>query len=208
MSPVRLGELVTPECCAVVVQEMQNGVVGDESALPHLAEAVREVGVIEQLPRLLDAARRAGVPVVHTTAESLPGRFGANRNARLFAGARAAGAANASGTRSVEPIAELGGWHDDIVLPRYHGLSPMTGGPLDSVLRNQGITTLVLTGVSLNIAITNLTMDAVNRGYQVVIPSDTVAGYPVEFGRAILDNVLHLLATITTTDDVVTAWHQ
>ncbi len=148
----------------------------------------------------------AGVAVIHTTAANLPAGFGANRNARLFGGARAGGAALATGTRAVEPIPELGDCSADLLLPRYHGLSPMTGGPLDSLLRNQGITTVIVTGVSLNVAILNLTMDAVNRSYQVVIPSDTVAGYPLEYGRAVLDNTLALLATITTTAAILAAW--
>ena len=59
---------------------------GDESALPALAEAAREVGVIANALRLAPAARAAGVPVIHATAENLPGGFGVNRNARLFAG--------------------------------------------------------------------------------------------------------------------------
>ena len=206
MSSFALPELVQPGRCAVVVQEVQNGVVGDESALPFLAEAARAVGLFEHLPRLLEGARAAGVPVIHATAENLPNGFGANRNARLFAGARSAGADNAAGTRSVEPMAELGDWTQDLVLPRYHGLSPMTGGPLDSLLRNSGVSTVIVTGVSLNVAITNLTMDAVNRGYQVVIPRDTVAGYPVEYGESVLDNTLALLATVTTTDAVLAAW--
>ena len=41
----------------------------------------------------------------------------------------------------------------DVVLPRYHGLSPLTGGPLDSLLRNDGVGTIVVAGVSLNLAI-------------------------------------------------------
>ena len=44
-------------------------------------------------------------------------------------------------------------------------------------------------------------MDAVNAGYRVVLPRDAVAGIPAEYGDAVIDNTLSLLATITTTDD-------
>ena len=57
----------------------------------------------------------------------------------------------------------------DIVLPRYHGLGPMTGTQLDPILRNLGVTTIVGVGVSVNIGMTNLAFDAVNRGYQIVM---------------------------------------
>ena len=43
-----LSGLVTPESCAVLVQELQNGVVGEEAALPVLADAVRTTGVMER----------------------------------------------------------------------------------------------------------------------------------------------------------------
>jgi biuret amidohydrolase len=53
---------------------------------------------------------------------------------------------------------------------------------------------------------TNLTFDAVNRGYQVVLPRDAVAGVPPEYALAVLDNTLFLVATLTTTDDILEAW--
>ena len=60
--------------------------------------------------------------------------------------------------------------------------------------------------MSLNVAILNLTLDAINRGYQVVIPRDTVAGVPVDYGEVVLDNTLSLLATVTTAAAVIDAW--
>ena len=52
----------------------------------------------------------------------------------------------------------------DLVLHRWHGLGPMGGTDLDAILRNLGVTTIVAVGVSLNVAIPNLVMDAVNAG--------------------------------------------
>ena len=49
-------------------------------------------------------------------------------------------------------------------------------------------------------------MDAVNAGYQVVLPRDAVAGIPKDYADAVIDNTLSLLATIVTTDDVIGAW--
>ena len=54
----------------------------------------------------------------------------------------------------------------------------MGGTDLDAILRNLGVTTIVAVGVSLNIAIPNLVMDAVNAAYRVVLPRDAVAGLP------------------------------
>lgn len=200
-----LDDLFADGGTALVLQEIQNGVVGDASTFPELARAASDVGVIPNAARLARAARTAGAPVVHATAQNLPGGFGANRNARLFAAARRAGAENAPGSDSVSPVPELLG-AGDVVLPRYHGLSPMTGGPLDSLLRNAGVTTIVVAGVSLNVAIPNLVFDAVNRAYQVVVVTDAVAGIPLDYGDHVVRHTLSLLATLATTVDVVAAW--
>jgi biuret amidohydrolase len=58
----------------------------------------------------------------------------------------------------------------------------------------------------VNVGVTNLVMDAVNAGYQVVLPRDAVTGVPKEYADAVIDNTLSLLATVTTTDDVIGAW--
>ena len=49
-------------------------------------------------------------------------------------------------------------------------------------------------------------MDAVNHGYQFVMPRDAVAGIPESYADQVIDNTLSLLATITTTDEVLAAW--
>jgi len=203
---VRLAELLVPPTSALLVQEMQQGVVGTRSGLPALAEAGAGIGLIDQVTAVVKAARTAGVTVVHCTAENLPGGFGVNRNARVFAAARKAGMENAPGSELVRPVPELGPEPGDVILPRYHGLSPMTGSSLDTLLRNQGVATVVVIGVSLNVAIPNLVFDAVNRSYQVVVVSDAVVGVPVDYGLQVLANTLSLVATLASTDEVVEAW--
>lgn len=203
--PLDLVALVDPSHTAVVTSEVQNGVVGPRSALPALAtEAASEM--LPSLIRLLPAARAAGVQVVHCTAYRRADGRGANTNARLFMGVRKSPVALLPGTPEVEVVPELGPEPDDLVLTRTHGLDPMAGTDLDPVLRNLGVTTIVVTGVSVNIAVTNLVMDAVNRGYDVVLPRDAVCGIPREYADAVIDNTLALLAAVTTTDELVAIW--
>ncbi len=154
----------------------------------------------------MKAARQAKVPVVHCTAENLPHGFGGNTNARLFAAVRKSGMDNLSGSDSAKPIAALGPVDSDIVLPRLHGLSPLTGSSLDSLLRNRGVLTLVIMGVSLNIAIPNLVFDAVNRAYQVVVVSDAVAGVPLEYGQQVIEHSLSLVSTLSTSHEIQNVW--
>jgi nicotinamidase-related amidase len=46
----------------------------------------------------------------------------------------------------------------------------------------------------------------VNAAYRVIVPRDAVAGIPADYGAAMIANTLSLLATITTTDDLLQAW--
>ena len=203
--------------------EVQRGVVGDDSLVPPLAAAVAAGNVLERIAHLCTRARAVDVPVLHCTAESRPDGLGSNHNARLFALARRAGptpsagvssagmsgagmssGAGASGASGVHP--SIGVEPADFVLSRLHGLSPMAGTSLDPILRNLGITTIVATGVSVNVALLGLAFDAVNRGYQLVLARDATAGIGDDYVDAVYANTLSLLATITTADAVVDAW--
>jgi nicotinamidase-related amidase len=82
----------------------------------------------------------------------------------------------------------------------------MTGTQLDPILRNLGVTTIVGVGVSVNVGMMNFAFDAVNLGYQFVMPRDAVAGVPAEYADAVIENTLSLVATLTTTAEVVGAW--
>jgi biuret amidohydrolase len=202
---VDLSELVAVGHTALVTQECQGGVVGAQAALPQLAEIAQRVA-IPNVARLAAGARAAGVAVVHCVAMRRPDGQGSNHNARLFMGMLKTAVPLTPGTPAVEVVPEIGVAPSDVVLSRLHGLGPMGGTDLDAVLRNLGVTTIVGVGVSVNVAILNFAMDAVNAGYQFVIPRDAVAGIPERYATDVLDNTLSLLATLTTTDDVLAAW--
>ncbi|MCV7398851.1 cysteine hydrolase [Mycobacterium fragae] len=199
-----LKELTAPGHTAIVTQECQGAVVGPHAGLAVLAEEARRVAV-PNIARLLPAARAAGVRVVHCLVHRRPDGLGANHNAKIFAIGR--GEVDiVPGTPGAALLPELGPEPNDLVLTRGHGVGPMGGTDLDAVLRNLGVSTIVAVGVSLNVAIPNLVMDAVNAAYRVVVPRDAVAGVPAEYGSAVIDNTLSLLATITTTDELLALW--
>ena len=202
--PVDLNALVDPAHTALVTQECQNGVIGDDAVLRELAQEAQRVAV-PNIVRLVAAARRAGVDVVHCLAVRRADDKGSNHNARLFAGTRKLGIRIEPGSHAAELLPELADT-EDLVLSRYHGLGPMGGTDLDAVLRNLGVSTIVGVGVSVNVAITNFAMDAVNAGYQFVLPRDAVAGVPAEYADAVIDNTLSFLATVTTTAELEVAW--
>ncbi|MFE9630770.1 cysteine hydrolase [Streptomyces sp. NPDC006463] len=191
---------------ALLTVECQNGVVGEESALPELAKEARDSGMLGRVAALADAARGAGVQVLHAVAERRPDGRGANTNARLFRAAGKLPVRQLSGSRAVEVAAPIVVAEQDLVVRRLHGLSPMAGTDLDALLRNLGIRTLVVTGVSSNIAIPNTVFDAVNLGYQVVVPADAIAGVPASCTAEVIRNSLSLVAAVTTAEALLKQW--
>jgi biuret amidohydrolase len=202
----RLASLAAPGHTAIVTQECQGAVVGPHAGLRLLAEEARRVAV-PNIVRLLPVARAAGVRVVHCLVRRRPDGLGSNHNAKIFAVERD-GVDIAPGSPGAALLPELGPEPTDVVLSRWHGVGPMGGTDLDAVLRNLGVSTIVVVGVSLNIAIPNVVMDAVNAAYRVVVPRDAVAGIPTEYGEAVIANTLSLLATITTTDELLEVWRR
>ena len=199
-----MKDLADPAHTALITHECQNGVIGDASVLPALAIAARDM--IPGLARLVKGARAAGVPVVHCLAARRADGQGSNTNARLFMAVRKSPVPLLPGSVAAQVIPEIGVEETDITSTRLHGLSGMSGTDLDSILRNLGARTLVITGVSVNVGILNVVMDAVNLGYDVVLPRDAIAGVPADYANAVIDNTLSLLATLTTTDDLLAAW--
>ncbi len=201
---IPLAELVAPGHTAVVTQECQGAVVGPHAGLAVLADEARREA-LPNIARLLPVARAAGASVVHCLVQRRADGRGANHNAKIFA-VGATGVDITPGGPGAQLVPEINLQPTDLVLYRWHGLGPMGGTDLDAILRNLDVRTIVAVGVSVNVAITNLVMDAVNAGYRVVVPRDAVAGIPADYAAAVIDNTLSLLATVTTTDELLDAW--
>jgi nicotinamidase-related amidase len=198
-----IGELLAPATTVLLTVECQQGVVGPDSALPELAKEARSSGALANVARLVVAAHTGGVQVMHAIAERRPDGRGANRNARLFRAAERLPVQQLSGTTAVCVAAPIEVLEEDLVVRRLHGLSPLAGTDVDALLRNLGCRTLIVTGVSANVAIPNTVFDAVNRGYTAVVPADAIAGVPPDYTPAMIRNTLALVATVTTTDEVL-----
>jgi nicotinamidase-related amidase len=202
--PVDLKELLG-RGAAVITSELQRGVMGDLATFPALQAACDEAGVIGNTARLLHTARAAGVPVVHCTAEFRADRAGTVVNTPLHSAVLRSQDHLLVGTPATEVVPELGPEPGDIVTSRLHGVSVFGGTSLDALLRNLGVRTVVITGVSTNVAVFGSCVEAVNLGYQVVVPADAVAGTPADYAETVLRQSIALLATISTTDDVIAA---
>ncbi|MFB7507696.1 cysteine hydrolase [Streptomyces broussonetiae] len=202
-SHAQLSELLDPASTVLLTVECQQGVVGPDSALPELARAARSSGALRNVARLVCAAHGSGVQVIHAIAERRPDGRGASRNARLFRAAERLPVRQLAGSTAVRVAPPIEVAEEDLVVRRLHGLSPIHGTGVDALLRNLGCRTLIVTGVSANVAIPNAVFDAVNLGYTAVVPADAIAGVPADYTPAMIRHTLALVATVATTDEVL-----
>ncbi len=210
-STERLRSLVAPAQTAVVTMELQKGIVGDEAILPALPLAVGECGLLDVAGRVCRAARSHGVRVLHAVMEERADGAGQAVNCKIFAiGAKRRAEFGHGPTDSGRPgvalVDELDVQPSDIRVPRMHGMTPFNGTELDPVMRNLGVRTVVLMGVSLNLGITGAALSALDLGYQVIIVRDAVIGLPKEYGEAVLQNTLSMISTIVTADELLASW--
>ena len=202
-----LRALLAPEGTALVLFECQEGIIGERAGGTPLAEAVRRHGTVAQAARVLAAARGAGAVVAHALVARREDGAGAAVSCLLLAAGRKSGRPPlVPGSPQQAPVAALAPAPGEWTLTRFHGVTPFHHTELDQLLRNQGVRTIVLAGVSLNVGILGATIEAVNAGYQVVIPREAVCGTPDDYVEAVLQHTLRLLATVVPVADVETAW--
>jgi nicotinamidase-related amidase len=190
---------------AALTMELQRGVMGDLASFPELAAAASARGIVANAARLLVAFRRANLPVVHCTAEFRADRLGTVANTPLHTAVLRRPEHLLEGTAATELVPELGAEVTDHVCPRRHGVAPFTGTPLHATLAEFGVKVLVVTGVSVNLGVLGLCIEAVDLGYQIVVAKDAVVGVPLEYADAVLQNSVSLVASLRTVDDIVRA---
>lgn len=189
---------------ALVISECQRGIVAPDLARAGLAEQVRERGMIGRIAALAAAFREAGAPVVYSTIVTRADKGGMDPACLLLGSVLKRGAVM-EGTAGAEIVSEIVPQEGDYVVQRMHGVTPFHGTELEPILRSLGVRTVVLVGVSTNIALPGAAVEAVNRGFQVVIPEDCTAGAWPEAHEFQVQHTLPLLATVTTSADVAKA---
>ncbi len=200
-----LARRIDPAHTTLLSMEMQRGIVGDLARFPGPAEAVLESGMLARCASLYAAARRRGMRVVHCNAAFRHDRAGSYRNMPFVNKLLDDPEHLPVGTPSVDVVPELRA-EQDLESIRLHGISPFAGTDLDSILRSLGTRTVVAAGVSLNRGIIGISIEAVNHGYEVVVPRDAVIGYPREYGEMVLRHTLDGLVTLSTVEELVGIW--
>lgn len=182
---------------ALLISECQRGVIeADRSDFPGLVEQTASRGITGRIAALAEAFRSAGMPVVHVHVAHQPDYADLPITNVIMARSKKKGGMKI-GSEDAQPVAALAPRPGDIVHSRGYSLVAFHGTDLDSRLRNMGVQTLVLTGVSTNVAISGMAVAASDFGYQVVIPEDCIAGASADSHAFIIRNLLPLYSTLS-----------
>lgn len=193
---------------ALLVMDLQNDIIHQEGkgAGAGFARMVRESGILDRTAALMDACRKAGVPVIHVVVQFREGYPEIGRTTRMFGGIRKAGSLR-EGSWGAEIHAAVCPLAGEPVIPK-RGISSFHGTDLDTILRVRGATDLILTGVATNFVVEGTARHAADIGYRVLIARDCCASGSVEQHDFALDQILPLLATITMSDEIIAALPQ
>jgi nicotinamidase-related amidase len=187
----------TPGSVALVVIDMQHDFVDDDGWFAGMGFDVsllqRAVPVIAGL---LDAARRAGVVVVHTRQGNAPDLSDLPaprleqglRNGHPIGVEGKLGRGLIRGEPGYEIVPELAPIAGEIVVDKP-AHSAFWGTPLGDDLAARGVENLVICGVTTNVCVLSTLYAAVDRGYSCLLVTDAVAAVDTATTDAVLDLV-------------------
>lgn len=191
------------ERCALLISECQQGMIVEEyrGARDELARQAEQRGIVPAIAELAEAFRRAGQPVLHSHLVPRADWSGFRVNCALAGLLRRADLV-CEGKPGAEPHPGLCPQPGDFVVRRPTGLTSFYGTEVDALLRAEDVRTVVVTGVSTNMAVFGSVLEAVNRGYSVVVPTDCIAGVG-ESQHVVQTQLLPLLATMTGRTEII-----
>jgi ureidoacrylate peracid hydrolase len=199
-----LREKTSPGHTALLVIDMQNDFLAEGGLMAREGWDVSEAQrMATRLPELIATARQAGVFVIFVR-----NVYSSDRNFYLSDVWLEQAARKRPGGYTKFPACAEGSWGGAF----FDGIEPKPGDPvvtkhryngflntdLDTILRANGIRTVVCTGVSTNCCVESTARDAFMRDYYVVVVDDGTATYSNEFHQMALKNIDSLFGEVTT----------
>jgi len=197
---------------ALIVIDMQHGFIDEDASL----EVAAARDIIPNISKLIDACRSKGAPVIftefvyadnvpclrgdpfgieHLASEGSPG-FG-SKSSNCLIGHNAG-----TGVESAGTIDELKPAPEELVV-RGHTYDKFYGTPLDLALRSQGITHLLMTGITTDVCVNSTLIAATQRNYRVTAITDGCASPWPELHEACFKIWQPKFARLKTTAEVL-----
>lgn len=197
---------------ALVIVDMQNDFVHPDGGFAHLAREHPDakidmpflIGTIPHVKRLADAFRTAGRPVVYV-AHVLKSDY-SDAAFPYWRATKGSTSANRTfivegswGARIVDELKPEDG--DHLVIKK--GFGGFSNTSLDTILRNMGVNTCVVAGVTTCVCVSTTIRGGVEYNYRMIIVRDAVAEVDRDTHEAELKTMARIFADVKSTDDVV-----
>jgi nicotinamidase-related amidase len=197
---------------ALIIVDMQNDFLHRDGNFSHIAREHPEfeidmpflIDTIPNVKRLADAFRAAGRPVVYLAHVLKPDYSDAafpywRVGIEPTSGNRTHCVEGTWGAQIIDDLKPQEG--DHLIVKK--GFGGFSNTPLDAVLRNMGVTTCVVSGVTTCVCVSTTIRGGVEYNYRMIVVSDAVAEVDRVTHEAELKTMARIFADVKTTDEVI-----
>ena len=179
-----------PSSTALVIIDMQRDFVEPGGFGETLGNDVKQLqAVIPPLQAVLAATRDAGLPVIHTReghrpdlSDCPPAKLSRGAPSMRIGDPGPKGRILIRGEYGHDIIDDLAPLPGELVIDKP-GKGSFYATGLDEILKDRGITSLVVTGVTTEVCVHTTVREANDRGYECLVLSDCVGSYFADFQR-------------------------
>jgi nicotinamidase-related amidase len=165
-----------PAKTALVLIEFQNEFASDGGVLHGaVADVMAKTGMLANTVTLAEAARAAGVTVMHAPITFAPGYGELSRHPYGILKGVVDGSAFVKNTWGAAFVDDLTPAEGDIVIEGKRGLDTFASTNLDFILRSKGIDTIILGGFLTNCCVESTMRTGYENGFRVITVPDCVA---------------------------------
>ena len=210
---------IRPQSCALGVIDVQHYALDSEG---HLAHTVQSSGspvfndfslqaerMVANIQQLLAAFRERDRPVVYTRHGAfLPGgpdlivRRRGREEVAVSSGDGSSGHMAVRGDPGHEILDQVAPRRGDLVLDKNTS-SAFHSSPMDLLLRNMKVETLVLTGLATDQCVLATAIDAADRGFHVIMAADACAGFDAGSAEAVQILFGRVWGYVMQTEDII-----
>ncbi|MBW2062694.1 MAG: cysteine hydrolase [Deltaproteobacteria bacterium] len=196
-----LKEILDPDHTALVVWDVQNGLVG---------RIFNQEEFLKNLKGLIKAARESNIPVVYSKITPLPKEF--ESPPRTLMMMRRFGIDDPDkvptfmppGSPESEIHTEVQPLEGEAVIPK-HTASFFIGTHFENMMRNRGIETILFTGIATEMGVASSARDSINRGFYTAVVSDCVSSMDKEMHESAL-KILGRICIVVSSEELMGIW--
>jgi nicotinamidase-related amidase len=197
------------ERTAIFITDPQNDFLSEGGgAWALVGEQVVAGKVVEHEVQLREAAKAVGIPVFYSPHMYTKMDYANWRSLNAIDKLMFQQKMFIKGTWGHEFHPKLKPDDNTIVMNPHKGLSNFWAGDAVIQLREYGIETIIMAGMSANLCVESHTRDAIENGFDVIIVADATAGAGPYSKKAALINYEYIAHEVVTTDQIIKRLHK